>query len=88
MENELEGLRRIIKEKDRNIDMERAIQKKRTDFEKAIRELQDENSRHREKIVYDFKNHYLMPFDRITWKTKLKSLPRKTIFCDKKRKSL
>lgn len=27
LENELEGLRRIIKEKDRNIDMERAIQK-------------------------------------------------------------
>ena len=50
LENELEGLRRIMKERDRSGDMERIITKKRTEFEKALRDLQEENIRYREKL--------------------------------------
>jgi len=51
LENELESLRRIMKERDRNGgDMERIITKKRTEFEKALRDLQEENIKYREKL--------------------------------------
>jgi len=50
LENELEGLRRIMKERDRSGDMERIITKKRTEFEKALRDLQEENIKYREKL--------------------------------------
>jgi len=51
LENELEGLRRIMKERDRSDDMERILTKKRTEFEKALRDLQEENIKYREKLV-------------------------------------
>jgi len=50
LENELEGLRRIMKERDRSGDMERILTKKRTEFEKALRDLQEENIKYREKL--------------------------------------